>query len=87
LDSTGIFRDAVISILAVVAKQERVRRSERTRAGLERARSKGKTLGRRRVQVNGEQIARLRSSGLSWEAISMQTGITRSVCQRAALAA
>jgi len=41
LDSTGIFRDAVISILAVIAKQERVRRSERTRAGLEKARSKG----------------------------------------------
>src|SRR5271157_5754036 len=38
LDSTGAFKDAVISILAVVAKQERVRRSERTKAGLERAR-------------------------------------------------
>jgi|SRR5208282_1430674 DNA invertase Pin-like site-specific DNA recombinase len=85
LDSTGIFRDAVVSILAVVAKQERVRRSERTKAGLERARARGKMLGRRRIQVNGEQIAQLRSAGLSWDAISMQTGITRSVCQRAAL--
>jgi DNA invertase Pin-like site-specific DNA recombinase len=37
LDSTGIFREAVIGILAVIAKQERVRLSERTRAGLERA--------------------------------------------------
>jgi len=83
LDSTGIFRDAVVSILAVVAKQERVRRSERTKAGLERARSKGRKLGRRRIQVNGDQIAQLRSSGLSWDAVSMQTGITRSVCQRA----
>src|SRR5207249_10336825 len=33
LDSTGIFREAVISILATVAKQERVRLAERTRAG------------------------------------------------------
>jgi DNA invertase Pin-like site-specific DNA recombinase len=41
LDSTGMFRDAVIGILAAVAKQERVRRSERTRAGLERARADG----------------------------------------------
>jgi DNA invertase Pin-like site-specific DNA recombinase len=49
LDSTGIFRDAVVSILAVVAKQERVRRSERTKAGLERARARGKMLGRRRI--------------------------------------
>jgi DNA invertase Pin-like site-specific DNA recombinase len=47
LDSTGIFREAVISILAVVAKQERVRLSERTLAGLERARKHGKVLGRR----------------------------------------
>jgi DNA invertase Pin-like site-specific DNA recombinase len=39
LDSTGIFKDAVIGILAAVAKQERVRLSERTIAGLERARS------------------------------------------------
>jgi DNA invertase Pin-like site-specific DNA recombinase len=85
LDSTGIFRDAVISILAVVAKQERIRRSERTRAGLERARSKGKKLGRRRVVVDCERIAHLRSAGLSWDVISVQTGITRSVCQRAAV--
>src|SRR5215469_10235245 len=38
LDSTGMLRDAVISILAVVAKQERVRRSERTKASVERRR-------------------------------------------------
>ncbi len=33
LDSCGIFKNAVIGILAVVAKQERVRLSERTKAG------------------------------------------------------
>src|SRR5262249_16909738 len=38
LDSTGIFREAVIGILAAIAKQERVRLAERTRAGLERVR-------------------------------------------------
>jgi DNA invertase Pin-like site-specific DNA recombinase len=40
LDSCGVFRDAVLAILAAVAKQERIRISERTRAGLERAREK-----------------------------------------------
>lgn len=46
LDSTGIFGEAVISILAVIAKQERARRAERTRAGLARVRAAGKRLGR-----------------------------------------
>jgi DNA invertase Pin-like site-specific DNA recombinase len=32
-DSCGIFKDAVISILATIAKQERIRLSERTKAG------------------------------------------------------
>jgi DNA invertase Pin-like site-specific DNA recombinase len=48
-DSCGIFKDAVISILATIAKQERVRLSERTRAGLAIARSKGRQLGRPRL--------------------------------------
>jgi DNA invertase Pin-like site-specific DNA recombinase len=70
LDSTGIFRDAVIGILAAVAKQERVRRSERTLAGLQKARAKGVVLGRRPVVVNVEQIQRLRAEGRSWQAVS-----------------
>ena len=46
LDGTGPFRDAVISILAAIAKQERVRLSEGTLAGLERARAKDRVGGR-----------------------------------------
>lgn len=83
LDSTGMFREAVISILAVVAKQERVRLSERTRAGLERARRQGKSLGRPKADVDGQQIRALRASGLSWGAISRQIGAARATCQRA----
>ena len=83
LDSTGMFRDAVIGILAAVAKQERVRRSERTRAGLERARANGKQLGRRRVAVDSSKIRSLRDQGLSWDAVSKLTGYKRSTCQRA----
>jgi DNA invertase Pin-like site-specific DNA recombinase len=40
LDSCGMFRDAVLSILATIAKQERVRLSERTLAGIARIRAK-----------------------------------------------
>jgi DNA invertase Pin-like site-specific DNA recombinase len=42
LDSCGVFRDAVLSILATIAKQERIRLSERTMAGLEKARREGR---------------------------------------------
>lgn len=83
LDSTGAFRDAVVSILAAIAKQEKIRISERTKAGLERARRVGKTLGRPKVVVDATLIQELRERGLSWKAVSAQTGVARSTCQRA----
>jgi DNA invertase Pin-like site-specific DNA recombinase len=46
LDSCGTFKDVVISLLATMAKQERIRIGERVRAGLQIARSQGKRLGR-----------------------------------------
>ena len=46
LDGTGMFRDAIIGILAALAKQERVRLSERVQAGLARARAEGRIGGR-----------------------------------------
>ncbi len=51
LDSCGTFKDVVISVLATMAKQERLRISERVRAGLQRARSQGKKLGRPPLRV------------------------------------
>jgi DNA invertase Pin-like site-specific DNA recombinase len=63
LDSTGIFKDAVIGILAAIAKQEKIRISERTKAGLERARSKGKTLGRPKNNLTASQIQSLLDAG------------------------
>src|SRR5215472_16577936 len=65
LDCCGIFKDAVIGILAVIAKQERVRLSERTKAGLAIARSKGRRIGRPRLKVHVGDINRLRARGLS----------------------
>jgi DNA invertase Pin-like site-specific DNA recombinase len=44
LDSTGPFKDVMISMFATLAKQERARISERTIAGLRVARAKGKRL-------------------------------------------
>jgi DNA invertase Pin-like site-specific DNA recombinase len=84
LDSTGVFRDAVISILATIAKQERVRRSERTKAGLERVRSLGRLGGRPQVEVDPDRVRELRKAGVSWPAIARRLGVSRTTCQRAA---
>jgi DNA invertase Pin-like site-specific DNA recombinase len=82
-DSCGIFKDAVIAIVATVAKQERIRISQRVKAGLETARAKGKTLGRPRVIVDARRIATLRKSGASWAAICRETGLSKGTAQRA----
>src|SRR5579872_4209548 len=66
LDSCGIFRDAVLSILATIAKQERVRRSERALAAVARLQRQGKTehLGRPRLVVDRARARRMHDSGL-----------------------
>ncbi len=87
LDSCGIFKDAVIGILAVIAKQERVRLSERTKAGLAIARSKGRQIGRPRLQTQPVEIARLKAQGLSLRAIGRELGISEGSVRRLVSAA
>jgi DNA invertase Pin-like site-specific DNA recombinase len=76
-DSCGIFKDAVLAILATIAKQERIRISERVRAGLDRARAKGKRLGRPRKFIDRSRIVNLRARGLSWRKIARALGPKR----------
>ena len=88
-DSCGPFRDAVIAIMATLAKQERIKRSERTKAGLARVRAAGKRLGRP-VRLNGEHhaaVARLRAQGRSGRAIARELGISEGSVRRLASAA
>ena len=78
LDSTGIFKEAVIGILAAVAKQERVRLSERTIAGLQRAKAQGRVGGRPKAEDAepklSAMIGQLRSEGRSIRAIAKEVG-------------
>ena len=82
LDSCGVFRDAVLSILATIAKQERVRLSERTVAGLERARKQGRIGGRPRVITDRAKIAALRAAGKSFGEIAAEMGLPKTTVAR-----
>jgi DNA invertase Pin-like site-specific DNA recombinase len=79
LDSTGMFRDAVIAILATIAKQEHARLSERVVAGLRRAKREGKQLGRRRIILDRERIREMHAAGQSLRAIAAETGVSKSL--------
>jgi DNA invertase Pin-like site-specific DNA recombinase len=62
------------AIIATVAKQERIRISERVGAGVNTARNKGKRLGRPKVFISRARIESLRHEGLSWREIAEQLG-------------
>jgi len=82
-DSCGPFKDVVVSLMATLAKQERLRISERTKAGLQRARRAGKILGRPRVKVDVRQLQRLQENGLSLRRIAQQEQLSLSTVVRA----
>jgi DNA invertase Pin-like site-specific DNA recombinase len=79
LDSTGMFRDAVIAIFATIAKQEHARLSGRVVAGLRRAKREGKALGRPKVIVDREKIRSARAAGRSLRQIGAEFGISRTL--------
>jgi DNA invertase Pin-like site-specific DNA recombinase len=91
LDSCGMFRDAVISILTVIAKQERIRLSERVRAGIDCLKQKGsrsrRPVGRPRVILDRAVVVASREQGLSWRQTADRTGVSVGSVRRAFLAA
>ena len=82
LRSIGVFKEVILAVLSAVAKQERIRISERVHAGLRRARREGKQLGRPRVVVHGGRIEELRAQGLSIRSIAKETGASHGTVAR-----
>lgn len=77
LDSSGIFRDAILSLLASIALQERLRLSERVLAGLSTARKKGRIGGKPRIpKEKAAMIEELKNSGLSLRKIAQQVNVS-----------
>jgi DNA invertase Pin-like site-specific DNA recombinase len=78
IDSSGIFKDVIIALLSTLAKQERVRISERVYAGLARARQQGRVGGRPSLdEPKIEKIRQMKTTGKSVTDISKTLKISR----------
>jgi DNA invertase Pin-like site-specific DNA recombinase len=82
IDTEGPLGRAIIIIVSVMAELERCIIIERVRAGMRRARLEGRQIGRARLDVDREQIAIDRRSGMSLTQVAKKHGISRaSVCR------
>ena len=79
VDSLGPFSEAVIGLIGAIAEQERIRISERTKAGLARARAAGHVPGPERISVDVARVRRMRADGLSYTAIANRMKVSRAV--------
>ena len=73
----------MFQIIGAMAEFERSLIQERVRAGLRNAKLKGKTLGRPPLSLDASRIERLRSSGASIRAISVQMGVSPATVHKA----
>lgn len=72
-------RDLLLSVLSALAKQERVRQSERVKAGQDRARAQGKRIGRPKLSAEvTSRIPEMLKDGKSKAAIARELGVPRS---------
>jgi putative DNA-invertase from lambdoid prophage Rac len=79
--------DILLATLSSLAKLEREKISQRTKAGLERARAKGKVLGRPKFSDGDRNKLRAAlDSGESWHAVSKATRIPYSTVKKHARA-
>ena len=82
-----LVRNILLAVLASLAKLERDKISQRTKAGLERARANGKILGRPRFSDgNRERLRRALDTGDSWHAISRKLRMPYSTVKKHARA-
>jgi DNA invertase Pin-like site-specific DNA recombinase len=78
-----VVRDIVLAVMASLAKMERQKISERTKSGLERARAKGKRLGRAPFCSSDRTKLRMAlDAGMSWHAASVETQLAYSTVRK-----
>ena len=84
IDSAGMFGEVIISLLAVLAKQESVRRSERASAAYARLKAQGHTdhLGRKRLVVDRSTIFEMAAGGMSTRTIGSKLKVSHTSIHR-----
>lgn len=72
LDTTGPFAGFLIPLFAWLARQESIRKGKAVRLGMEKAKARGKAVGRPSVvdRVDAELVVQLRNEGCSWREIA-----------------
>ena len=86
-DSAGPFKELMIAMFASFASLERAKISERTLAGLAKARAEGRVGGRPRVEDDAHIIRRfrkLKKSGFSVRRIAEEMGVSPTTVQKLA---
>lgn len=81
-ESAGILKDIIISLLATIAKQERLRISERVKAGIRNKMSKGFHHGRQKVQIDIVEFGKMVRENYSLGAISRRFDISKPTVNR-----
>ncbi len=81
--TTGPAGELMLAIAAWIAKQERIRIGERTRAGLATARRNGKRLGRPVVAFDSAAVMRMHGEGMGVARIAKELGgVSRETLRR-----
>lgn len=81
--TTGPAGELMLAIAAWIAKQERIRISDRTKAGLARAKKAGRCGGRPAKVFRRDRAQKLRDEGMSWRAIGREMNVPQSTIRKA----
>lgn len=82
LDTSSPLGEAMFTIIGAMAQLERDIIRERVKAGVARARSRGKSLGRPQKVFHRDQVKKLRAEGASYRQIGKQLGISPALAHR-----
>ena len=78
VDTSTPMGKMVFTVISAVAELERSLIRERVVMGLNRAKAQGKALGRPRIAIDAQQVAALRTAGLSTRQIARELGVSKS---------